>query len=313
MLVRYDVVGAPLWHQRLILAASARPGWYAVLTPTRDMFMEELSLQNDDIVGIRTIKGIDDVPWGVPAQRIFGFQSLPSQEATTGLLRDGEVLAFGHGGPKPRPVAVPGPAGGALVPTGTPAGPPPSGPPSLGHLAGAPAAIPSEIGVLSADPVAEGDNVWELQEDAGNFKKGDRMPLPSGAVGDCRIALAPLLGNGPGSPLMLFKAVDPKATPRTSASSSSAAPVEDARTLPVLFDAQGLRSRPFAEAVSLMTEDSLPGGFDLQGPRTALPLLKSMVGLGGSPEASHLEWVRNSKVPDGDRAVYEDEVICVAL
>ncbi len=69
----------------------------------------------------------------------------------------------------------------------------------------------------------------------------------------------------------------------------------------------------FAQAVGLMIEDALPGGFELTGPRTTLGLMKSMMRVGGTPEQNHLEWVRNSHLSSGDRAVYEDEVLCSAL
>lgn len=57
-----------------------------------------------------------------------------------------------------------------------------------------------------------------------------------------------------------------------------------ATALVVHFDAQGSRQRLFSQAVALMTEDELPGGFDLG-------LLKSMLRVGGTPEQIHLEWV----------------------
>ena len=38
-----------------------------------------------------------------------------------------------------------------------------------------------------------------------------------------------------------------------------------------------------------------------------------MARVGGSPEANHIEWVRSSAVGDGDRAAYEDEVLCMTL
>ena len=62
-----------------------------------------------------------------------------------------------------------------------------------------------------------------------------------------------------------------------------------------------------------MSEDLLPGGLELTGPRTVLGLLKSMARVGGGAEGNHLEWVRSGSVGEGDRAVYEDEVLCKVL
>ncbi len=51
----------------------------------------------------------------------------------------------------------------------------------------------------------------------------------------------------------------------------------------------------------------------MQGPRSTLPTLKAIVDGGGSPEAEHDTWVRTARIPEGDRSVYEDEVISVVL
>ncbi len=73
------------------------------------------------------------------------------------------------------------------------------------------------------------------------------------------------------------------------------------------------RKRPFIEAVGLMTEDEIPGGLPLVGPRATVGTLKAIVDKGGSPEVERDAWVRTARVPDGDRSVFEDEVTSVVL
>ena len=51
----------------------------------------------------------------------------------------------------------------------------------------------------------------------------------------------------------------------------------------------------------------------LRPPRTTMWSMKDMMQNGGDP-AQHFEWwLRTAKVPDGDRSVYEMEVLCAAL
>ena len=52
VLVRYDVAGPELWHERLVVAHIQNDD-YVVVTPDQDVHYEELSLFNDDLIGIR--------------------------------------------------------------------------------------------------------------------------------------------------------------------------------------------------------------------------------------------------------------------
>jgi hypothetical protein len=88
---------------------------------------------------------------------------------------------------------------------------------------------------------------------------------------------------------------------------------EDARTLAVKYDNQGDRHRTFAEAVTLISEDALPGSWPVVGPRATFGTLKAIVDAGDTPEFEHDAWVRTATIPDADRSVYEDEVISVVF
>ena len=62
MLVQYDVgapppVGPALWHACFITAAdTARPGFYAVLTPDGDHYVEELSFACADVADLKYLE-----------------------------------------------------------------------------------------------------------------------------------------------------------------------------------------------------------------------------------------------------------------
>ena len=46
VLIRYDVPGPELWHERLITGTDANnAGWCAMLTPDQDHYAEEISLE----------------------------------------------------------------------------------------------------------------------------------------------------------------------------------------------------------------------------------------------------------------------------
>ena len=52
--LQYQGVMPPLWHERIVLAAvRTKAAHYVVLTPTLDIFVEQLSAQNRDLAAIR--------------------------------------------------------------------------------------------------------------------------------------------------------------------------------------------------------------------------------------------------------------------
>ena len=90
---------------------------------------------------------------------------------------------------------------------------------------------------------------------------------------------------------------------KVSASEVAGFKLLDLRVLPVSFDAQGVRRKEFSVAVSAMNGDPPQGGgLQLNGPSSALKLLKDM-----RDQQEH--WVRSSEVPRGDRSIYEHEVL----
>lgn len=73
----------------------------------------------------------------------------------------------------------------------------------------------------------------------------------------------------------------------------------------------GERQRSFRETVAEMTQCDFDD-FPLT-PRTSLPYLKAVSSLAESAFAQRLSWVSQSKIPEGDRAIHEDEVLARAI
>eukprot|EP00959_Pyramimonas_sp_CCMP1952_P461245 9481264-Pyramimonas_sp.AAC.1 len=55
------------------------------------------------------------------------------------------------------------------------------------------------------------------------------------------------------------------------------------------------------------------GGLGLDGPPTTFWQLKQIRDDDASPNAHHERWVRSSRIPEGDRSVYEHQVLCRIL
>lgn len=155
----------------------------------------------------------------------------------------------------------------------------------------------------AAAGVAQDPDVWVSLE--------DEPPHVSGQV------ISDALGNLPGGHVILGnnKALVPipngaVAAKKIKRSQLSSFEARDVRVLPIRFDPQGVRRRDFAEAVTLMSQDKLPGGeLQLEGPPTAIDVLKSLVSRNPTPITDHERWIRNGEISRNDRSIYEMEVI----
>lgn len=129
VLLEYAVGGPRLWHERWVLEHIINDE-YVVATPDRDVFIEDLSLLNDDLRNIRVRAAPGQVPAGIAAAQIYGvpawngaelgaLRAEARQVAEEGRrLRAGGAAVAGGGGPV---AAVPA-AGPAGVPSQHPAG-----------------------------------------------------------------------------------------------------------------------------------------------------------------------------------------------
>ena len=168
----------------------------------------------------------------------------------------------------------------------------------------APAGAPAPAAVAAA-PVAgpEDPEVWVSLENeppyyAGQIVVTAHSALPVGHV---------VLGS---NKALIPSGANALAIKKVKMSEVSTFEAKDLRVVPIKFDSQGLRSRPFAETVALMSQDTMPGGeLQLEGPATSLSVLKSLCLRNLTPITDHERWIRSSEISKKDRSIYEMEVI----
>ena len=75
--VCYDLPPPALWHERFILARCAcGQGYHIVLTPDRDVYPEQISLENSDLAGFRIGVG-NALPYGLDQTNTYRIRDLP--------------------------------------------------------------------------------------------------------------------------------------------------------------------------------------------------------------------------------------------
>mmetsp|Transcript_63084 Transcript_63084/g.204665 ORF Transcript_63084/g.204665 Transcript_63084/m.204665 type:complete len:437 (+) Transcript_63084:380-1690(+) len=312
--VLYHGPDVPLWHKRLRLGALEGPldMREIVLTPDGDIYGEIFLKEHVDVAAVRLSPSAWPPPLGISRQQVYRFPREPNSAELVAIMAQARELArdvwtADHGSIVPERDVLLQLAVLVDVPPAT-AVPPiePIESPRSVVSEGLLGRLRAVRGGVQEDPKPYAGFVWVLDEDLpGDWKRSKFVTLPPSSFGDGHRAFGPtpMAANYKG--LICYRSVDPDGTPR--------AVERNAHILLLKFDAQGERYRVFQEAVSIMSTDELPGGFGFEGPRTLLPLLKTFVQQGGSPELSHMEWKRISSVPAGDRAVYEDESLCLVL
>ena len=86
---------------------------------------------------------------------------------------------------------------------------------------------------------------------------------------------------------------------------------EDVRTLEVHYNAHGERCRNFKQNVSEIIEYFFED-FPLES-RTTLEYIRAVTSVSESCYSQHLAWVQQAKIPDGHRAIHEDEILARVL
>lgn len=123
MFISYDLPPPPpLWHERYVLAVCAcQRGWHIIMTPDGDVYPELLSLENEDISGLKIQHDTQGLPFGLDQNNTYRIRQLPGADEMRQLLVDARhsaaALAFPPGaGPQlaaPAVQAVGVVAGGA--------------------------------------------------------------------------------------------------------------------------------------------------------------------------------------------------------
>ena len=262
------------WHMRVLLAPTTDDNW-VILTPDLDVYEEQMSRDNPDLVGFHHCGPDGALPPRIHVGSVYAFAPLTPQ-ALRGYMAQGRAEAaqiLSERGAPAVGATQEQPAAGVV-----------------GEPAGAPAA--------AADP----NDTWIAAEDGVAYKKGDVIstdpaPLP---VGHVRLGDKGVIPDGSG--FLLVRKVP--------ASEVFKHKMHDIRVLPVTFDGRGVRRKEFTTAVSQMNDDPpLGGGLQLAGPSSALKLLKDMRDQQFTPSTFHEHWIRSSEIPKGDRSIYEHEVL----
>ena len=97
--VAYDVPAPILYHERYVLAAcGCGRGYHIVLTPDFDVYAEQFSPENDDILHFRIADGLQ-LPAGCNDANTYRFGALPDAAMMQQLRRDAVHAAAAMGGP----------------------------------------------------------------------------------------------------------------------------------------------------------------------------------------------------------------------
>lgn len=267
----------PVYHTRLVLG-HVQNHEYFIRTPDGDEYIEHLDGSNTDLT--QFFVGPDDgsLPVGVPAAQVYAFQPMTVAELNR-ILASGRQL-----------VAAELRARGLADP----------------HA-----------------PQAVGQMVWVMAEAIPGKKIGEVVNPPAnhprlGQYGLMEVAD----DNGSTRPVLIHQlCVDEvgkfcedriglaRASEAVEGEDRSAG--EDVRTMEVKYAFNGERHRSFRDSVAEMQQvefDDFP-----LAPRTSLAYLKAVSMVAESAFGQHLSWVAQSRIPEGDRAVHENEILSRAL
>ena len=276
-------------HARLILAEVDAPSFeYMILTPDLDIYSEVLDGSNPDLVGFHLPGPGGGMPVGVPARAIYSFSPMTAAEYAQHMAA-GRTEAAAERARRN--------LGGGLAPVAAVAAPP-----------GVPAA---------------GQTMWVLAEMVEGHLIGEEVQVPQGlpVLGD--FGLIQMNDQSGTNRTVLVKRINVDDLPvfceqRIQLARSSeaiagddASAADDLRTMSVRYLANGDRRRLFKESVGEMTSvemEDFP-----YSPRTCLEYLQAISVVAESAFAQHLAWVQQSKIPEGSRAIYEDQVLAQIL
>lgn len=278
-----EYVGFPgVIHTRLAIDHISGHDW-AVATPDDDVYVEELDASNSDFQRFWHVTD-GGFPLRVPRNQIYAFQPMSAQQYAR-LIHRGQQL---------------GDAERARL--------------GLAAVAAPPAAAPAAPG---------DDSVWVLAEMVSGHKIGEEVQVPPGAAVDGDHALVHVQNTeGVDCTVRAVKCKkdDLDATCEVIIEQCRSAiskygedneAAADVRTLSIKYNVNGERYRNFKSSIDDMRMTEFDD-FPLE-PRTACDYLRAVGEVAESCYGQHLAWVQTSRIPEGDRAIWENETLSRAI
>lgn len=266
-------------HARLILAEVIQATHeFMILTPDFDVYTEILDQSNPDLSGFYLSGPGGGMLVGVPPRAMLGLWLMAE------LKRQLSWLA-GAG-----PVVV-----------------------------AAPAAAPPVV----APPVVGAQTMWVLAEMVEGHLIGEEVQPPPSIPTLGEFGLATMTDQAGVSRVVLVKNIQVEdlasfceeriqlARSSEAVAGEDTAAADDLRTRSIKYLANGDRRRLFSESVGEMSSvemEDFP-----YAPRTCSEYLQAISAVAESAFSQHLAWVQQSKIPEGSRAIYEDQVLAQIL
>lgn len=277
-------------HTRLVIGVVDHSAFeYMVLTPDMDHYIEELHSGNSDLAHFYPAPPGGGLPRGVPRAAVYAFAPMSAADLARWLQRGRDE------------------AGQERVRRGRPAGVAPAGP----------VAAPEGGGGVG-DPL-----VWVVASPVEGKKIGDTVVPPANmpVLGDFGLMVhtdssgtshtfmvkrmqqgdIPLFCEGQ---IMLARQAE-------ASDGDDRMAGDDIRTMAVKYSPNGERQRSVRETIAEMVQVEIED-FPYE-PRTTLEYLKGVTSVSESNYSQHLAWVQQSRIPDGSRAIYEDETLAKVL
>ena len=179
--------------------------------------------------------------------------------------------------------------------------------------------VPAPVAPVAAEQDDAVARVWVLAEPCGSRKIGEIVVPPAGHPLLAEYGLMQIDPDGGGGRVCLIKQVGADEVPKfceervqiyrdgEAADGDDRYVADDIRTMSVRFTAKGERRRGFKETVDEFTVTEMDG-FPYE-PRTCLPYLQAVKSVAESSYGQHLAWKQQSRIPEGSRAIYEDETL----
>lgn len=274
----------PCIHTRLV-CDHVHGNDYIIITPDLDCYTEQLDHTNPDFVGFFPAVAGNGIPPAVNPAHVYAFAPMTAAQLA------GHLAAGRTAGAVER--ARRGVAG----------------------VVGAPPAV------AVAAPAAP--EVWVMAESIPGKKIGEKVTPVAGFAREGDWGLFKLNDSNGDERIALIKRIEEDDIPSfceerikhcrdaEAIDGDDRYASEDVRTLEVRYGMNGERLRVFRETVKELQQTEF-SDFPLQ-PRTALDYVRAIGQISESAVAQHHQWVSGSRIPEGDRSVYEDEVLARVL